>query len=176
MRNQIKVIWDENVDISSNGVNTFIKSHPEIMRFDYDVEYLQRLIIEENYKKLEEIKQSMNKSVNGSIVIIADLKVGNKRKSAYLLIRSNNIADCFVSRITSNTKCKWYIDNRGNLRGEEKHEKGLNYYLYREIREELNPEEVREFLNKVKDNSIRNADITKYTKSMGRYVLDLCSK
>lgn len=104
------------------------------------------------------------------IVVIADLGLWNGRRSAYKLIKSGNIKDCLY---TNDDDIEWFVDNRKNFRGIENHHDGTNYYLYRVFKENISDEQMDNFLDKVYNGTFTSADVSRYTESVGKHILNV---
>lgn len=99
----------------------------------------------------------------GQIIKIADLGLWNGRYSGYALLREKNISDCLLSEYDP----RWYVDFNGDLRCEDSHHDGTNYYLYREFRTNLSDQQIENFLSKLYNGTATRKDINRYTIRLG---------
>lgn len=154
-----KIIWsNENLDI-----NNWDFDHHDISRdLSDDIKY--ELMIEDNYRFLEDERINLNISTEGRILVIADLGLWNGRKSGYKIL-DRNIKSILYGQHDYQT---WYCD-RYDVRCKEIHHDGTNHYLYREIRCESKG--FLAFLNTIYNQEpFGRKEINKYTKSIRPYI------
>jgi len=113
---------------------------------------------------VDDERANLNIGLAGNILIIASLGLWSGRKSGYKII-SNNIKDIFSTACGDSVK--WYADGK-NIKCEDHHHDGTNYYTYREIRENV---DISKLTDKIYNNEeISEKEINKYTKSIRPYV------
>lgn len=117
----------------------------------------------ENEEWLSCERENLDVKLSNNIIIIADLDLWNGHKSGYKVIGNNlnNILSC-----SSSDYYEVYCDSY-NVRAESAHHDGTNSYLFREIKENVNIERLKE---KIYNNDFTSADISRYTKSLRPYV------
>ena len=100
------------------------------------------------------------------IITIADLGLWNGRRPAYKEL-GNCMAECLHTGYDITT---WYIDQFRDLRCEDVHHDGTNYYLYRMWKPGLRKQEKEKFLTKLCRGILKKNEINRYTKSIGDIV------
>lgn len=153
------IIWS-NVNLNVEDWKDFLEEeHPDVTD-----EYKQReLIEEENNEYIFCERENLNIPC-GTIIAIADIGRWNGRRSGYKLIESGNVKDILYSEADC---VKWYAD-RYNVRAEMHDHDGSTYVLYRELRDDVNIDNLLERLYSGKPVSSRM--IRHYTKSIRPYV------
>ncbi len=116
---------------------------------------------------LEDGAYNLNKQINGNILVIANLGRWNGRVNGYKII-DGNLKEILSS--FSYDECIIFSDGK-NIRAEGCDHDGTSYYLFREIKENVN-------IDKLLDDIYNNKEITNnrlsyYTKSIAPYVADL---
>lgn len=84
-------------------------------------------------------------------------------------INAEYLEDCLAPLCSPAGELCWYIDEEGDLRCEEIHHDGRNYYLYREFKPEVTEEQREELLDKIYFSTFTNDDIEAVTKPLGKY-------
>lgn len=84
-----------------------------------------------NQRHLDDERELLNIQLANPILIIADIGRWNGRAAGYKIISSGNIRDILQPQVSS-SECCWYCDGY-NIRCDESHHDGVNYYEYREI-------------------------------------------
>lgn len=84
-----------------------------------------------NTAHLDDERELLNIQLANPILIIADIGRWNGRAAGYKIISSGNIRDILQPQVSS-SECRWYCDGY-NIRCDESHHDGVNYYEYREI-------------------------------------------
>lgn len=111
-------------------------------------------------------EDNLQKEIN-PILVIADLGLWNGRKQGYKIIQSGNIADILKNH---NDYFEVYSDGY-NIKCTDCHHDGTNYYMYREIR---NMDNIQNLLDKIYDGEeITNSTLNRYTKSILSYVKEI---
>lgn len=109
---------------------------------------------------------NLQKEIN-PILVIADLGLWNGRKQGYKIIQSGNIADILKNH---NDYFEVYSDGY-NVKCTDYHHDGTNYYMYREIR---NMDNIQNLLDKIYNGEeITNSTLNRYTKSILSYVKEI---
>lgn len=125
-----------------------------------DDDNLYDYMIETNNMYLDDERMNLDKVVEGRILVIADLGLWNGRKSAYKIVGSGNIKDI----LGFTYDCAEFYGDGYNIRGTEVHHDGINYYLYRVIREDRN---IMNLLNDIWDGrEFTMKKLNYYTKSL----------
>ena len=122
---------------------------------------------EMNNMYLDDERISLNKQVDGNILIIADLGLWNGRKQGYKLLNTRNIADILYSECDY---VEWYSDGK-NIKCIASHHDGTNHYTYRVVREGRN---INNLLDAIyKGEEITSKKLNYYTKSLHSYVAEI---
>lgn len=106
---------------------------------------------------------NLDKELDGNIIVIADLHLWNGVRSGYKVI-GNNLKNVLTSSVGSSYKV--YCDAY-NVRAEDAHHDGTNTYMFREIKENVNIDILKD---KIYNGTFTSADISRYTKSLRPYV------
>jgi hypothetical protein len=106
----------------------------------------------------------LNIQLDNSILVIADLGLWNGRRQGYKIIQSGNIQDILYSDCDY---VEWYSDGY-NIKAKMSHHDGTNYIEYREIRGNVN---IDNLTSKIYNNmDVSRAEINRYTRSLLPYV------
>ena len=152
------IIWT-NKDLD---INAWREIYP-----DYSDEKLWEIMEEANNVYLKDERRNLNIQLSQEILVIASLGLWNGRRSGYKEIKSGNVSDCLRGGHDYKT---WFIDQRGDLRCEDIHHDGTNYYLYRVYKENISERQKDNLKNKIIDGTFTRADITRLTKKLGDVV------
>lgn len=108
---------------------------------------------------------NLGKKTGGNILAIVDIGTWNGRKNGYKKL-SNNLSDVLMGH-GSIDGMKLYFDGF-NVRSNQYHHDGVNFILYRELREDTNYEIL---LNKIYNGEeISSSCLNRYTRSLRRYM------
>ena len=161
-----RLLWSSYVDNSDDWRESFSECI-EVNGWDIDPnddEALEEYIQETNSIYLDDLRDNLNIKLDNPIIAIANLGLWNGRHTAYKLINSGNIKDCFYS---SCDYAEWSVDGYGNLVSEQSHHDGTNYLVYRELKEGLSEKQIDNFLEKIYHNAFSGRDISRYTRKIG---------
>lgn len=161
----VHILWSSEINLSQ--VTTAIKREYK-EEFEYGVYTdgdLPRLM--ETYKqaKLSELKSKYRQTLDGTIIVIADIERWSKRFMTAEYLNTNRVDKIFKT-LDDGTDIRWYIDSY-NVRGDEVTKSGINHYIFRELRTGKN-------LNKLKYR-LRNGEavtpqlLNYYTKTLLPY-------
>ena len=104
-------------------------------------------------------------NMNRPIVLIAFLDEHEQKTAGYKMIRSGVISDCLKSE---NRDVSWWLDQQDDLRGDVKDGiLGDCYYLYRVVKADISPAQLKEFLEEIADGHICRSRIEAITESLG---------
>ena len=120
-----------------------------------------------NYNKrfLDYERQRLAVSAGNTIILIGFLDDKDDKTAGYKLIRSGLISDCLHSE---NEKVTWYIDQGNDMRCAVKHGLlGCTNYLYRVVRDNVTPEQLKAFLSEILDGHIDRERIEAVTAPLG---------
>lgn len=95
---------------------------------DCSEDELYRIMWDTNQDYLDDERANLHKTVEGVIVVIADLGLWNGRRPGFKVIESGNIADILYDEACD--YCDWYADDK-DIRFTGHHHDGTNHYLYR---------------------------------------------
>lgn len=123
-----------------------------------------------NYNKrfLDYERQRLAVSAGNTILLIGFLDEDDDETAGYKLIKSGLISDCLHSE---NEEVTWYIDQDNDMRCAVKH--GLldcPNYLYRVVRDDVTPEQLKAFLSEILDGHIDRERIEAVTAPLGSKV------
>ena len=123
-----------------------------------------------NYNKrfLDYERQRLAVSAGNTIILIGFLDEDDDETAGYKLIKSGLISDCLYSE---NEEVTWYIDQDNDMRCAVKH--GLldcPNYLYRVVRDEVTPEQLKAFLSEILDGHIDWERIEAITAPLGSQI------
>lgn len=158
-----KTIWKSTFNIED--YNDFIvEEHPEAM---YDEDLQRELIWDLKLMYLDDEKHyNLNKPLNNKVVVIADLGLWDGRKKCYKF-SGYNLNEIF--NIGSWDEAHWYYD-RYNIHCRHLHHDGVNYYMFRELKDD----KFEDILcQKINDGTLTSKDITRYTKSLVPYIKEI---
>lgn len=102
---------------------------------------------------------------SNKIIAFAKWSKEGKIKAGYKIL--NGIDTCFNLFYTKNGE--WYLDDT-NLVSTQVHNGGINYFTFRELKNNDNQKLV---IEKILNGTLTRADITKYTRSLKPIVEDL---
>ena len=104
-------------------------------------------------------------NMNRPIMLIAFLDEHEQKTAGYKMIRSGVISDCLESE---NRDVSWWLDQQDDLRGDVKDGLlGDCYYLYRVLKEDISPAQLKEFLGEIAAGHICRRKIEAITESLG---------
>ena len=158
------IIWT-NKDLDIDGRRENYPEYP-----DYSDEELQKIMEETNNKYLEDERMNLNVKLPQEILVVADLGLWNGHHTGYKEIKSGNIRDCLYGGHDYTT---WFVDQRGDLRCEDIHHDGTNYYLYRVYKENISERQKDNLKSKILNGSATRSDITRITKKIGNIIGDI---
>lgn len=115
---------------------------------------------EYNHERIYDERINLNIKLVGRILVIASLGLWNGKRQGYSILDSRNISDILYSDCEY---CKWYADNK-NILSIQAHHDGRNYLTYREIKEDMNIEELTDSI--YNNEEITDEILDKYTKSI----------
>lgn len=114
--------------------------------------------------QLGDEKMNLNITINGRILVIADLGLWDGRKQAYQILPRKNVNEIFCCHEDYTTE--WYSDGY-NIKAVDVHHDGTNYYEFREIREDRN---IQNLLNAIYNGEkITRKKLNYYTRSLHPY-------
>lgn len=161
-----RVLWtnfDFNTDDWKESFEDYIQAN-ELDINPNDENALYDYIQETNSIFLDDLRSNLNIKLDNPIIAIVNLGLWNGRHTAYKLINSGKIADCFS---TSCDYAEWAVDGYGNLVSEQSHHDGTNYVTYRVLKENLSDQQIDNFFEKIYHNAFSGRDISRYTRKIG---------
>ncbi len=127
---------------------------------------LYQMAVAENWADRLDIRYIVDEDLGAPILAVADMGLWNGRKSGYKLIKSGNLADCFVE-IGSADSASWYIDERGELCADFAHHDGVNHIRYRAIRPGMKEKTVRDLCAKIASQEEFERSLSRVTYRIG---------
>ena len=165
-----KIIWSNmNLDINDwkDGYKEWLELNEMDDRDPNDEDAIYDWMVEENWYYLDAERMNLNKELDGSILILADLGLWNGRKRGYKIVEKKNLNAILNFDFDY---AEFYGDGY-NIRGTEVHHDGTNYYIFREIREDRN---IHKLLDDIYyDKEISKSKLNYYTKSLYSRVKDI---
>lgn len=154
-KNSLVETVSESLDIPKEDVT----SDDIYEQFISDTEYFA--------ENLESDLSYIDNKIDGKIIAIADLGLWDGRRLGYKEL--DTLTDL-------STCCQDYntleIDRYKNLTLTAVHHDGTNYITFRELKTDLTDEQIYNFENKIYYGKATKKDITRYTKSIGKYFLE----
>lgn len=108
---------------------------------------------------LDDERENLNVSVDGRIIVIADLGLWYGRRQGFKLL-GNRISDILSD---DSDYIEWYVDGH-NIKAIASHHDGTNYYEYRVVREDRNIENLLVAIQM--GEKITRKKLNYYTKSL----------
>lgn len=118
-----------------------------------------------NDEYLDDERANLNVPVAHGIIAIADLGLWDGRRSGYGKMDVFNIRDCLSG--TCGDYVTWYVDQLGDLRCEDCHHDGTNYYTYRAWKEGVGESAKENLKTKLYNGTATRRDITRVTRRLG---------
>lgn len=165
-------IWS-NLDLDVNDWKESYKEFVEANNSDVDPnneDDIYSYMLETMDDYLIDARTNLYQRLSNLIIIIADLGRWNGRFHGYKVIKSCTISDCLYSDADY---VEWYVDGRGNFRATEIHHDGTNYLLYRVFKDGISSKQMSNFFDKILEGTLTSADISRYTKSVGKYICSI---
>jgi len=122
------------------------------------------LVNQWNDEYLEDERANLNIDLHAGILAIADLGLWNGRRLGYKEM-GTKISNCLSG--TCGDYVTWYIDELGDLRCEDCHHDGTNYYTYRVWKEGVSPLQMENLEWKIYCGKATRRDITRLTRKLG---------
>ena len=119
---------------------------------------------ETNADYLDDERMNLNVETEGRILIIANLGLWHGRKPGYRILSNRNVNAILFYNYDY---AEFYGEGK-DIRGIEDHHDGTNTYLYREIREDRNIDNLLEAI--YSGEEISRQKLNYYTKSLYPYV------
>ena len=107
--------------------------------------------------------ENLNKELDNSIVVIADLGLWDGRHSGYKVLKRNLNA---ILTCASEGELKFYFDGK-DVRCDQYHHDGVNHLLFREMKSD---KDVDDFTDICYEETPTDEQIDEYTTSLGKYV------
>ena len=161
-----RIIWS-NIDLKPEDWKDGFEEFVEMNELDIDTsdeDELWKYMVDTNWDYLDDERMNLDKKLDGRILVIADLGLWDGRHQGYKIIGNN------VSHILSDRDAhyiEWYSDGY-NIRAKAIHHDGTNLYLYREIREDRNIQNLLDEIYSGKE--ISRSKLNYYTKSIAKHV------
>ena len=133
---------------------------------DAGEEELYQMAVAENWADRHDIRYVVDEDLGAPILAVADLGLWNGRKNGYKLIKSGNVADCFVECGSVDDAC-WYIDERGELCADFVHHDGVNHIRYRAIRPGMKEKTIRDLCAKIASQEEFERSLSRVTYRLG---------
>lgn len=134
-----------------------------IILYSDDDDYLDETV--------DELRSSTKNSVNKTIICFADLGLWNGRQHAIKTFNGRyGYSQLFYSSCEHST---WYIDKNFDLRYVGSHHDGVNYYLYRAIKNNLSELQVNNLFNLAARKKLTRLQLNRYTDPVGKEILEM---
>lgn len=165
------IIWS-NIDLNIDDWRDGYKEFLEINEMDEDPDdedAIRAWMNDTNDEYLDDQRVNLNKTVDGRILVIADLGLWNGRVPGYKIL-GNNINDIFDINSRGFDYAEFYGDGR-NIKATEIHHDGTNVYEYRVIREDRNIDNLLAAI--YNGEKISRKKLNYYTKSLYKDVAEI---
>lgn len=158
-----KVLWS-----NLKSTEELIEEHfgdSKNMRFERELEddvsdeELEEIIHEVNVWELDFLREALNVSTEGEIVVLADMGLWDGRRNGYKLA-GYELDNQFYS---DTDYIEWSIDR--DFEAVAIHHDGRNYYRYREVKPNLSDLQLENFMEAL-HNGLTDSQITYYTRSL----------
>ena len=123
------------------------------------------MVYQWNAEYLDDERINLNISVPNGIICIADPGLWNGRRSGYKKNFLYNIKDCLSG--TCGDFITWYVDELGDLRCEDCHHDGTNYYTYRAWKDDVSEARKENFMAKIYSGTATRKDMNRVTRKLG---------
>ena len=166
----MKTLYTNMIDIEeyvNENAEYFDEEYPDYTR-DEQIEVALNQIYNWDWDDFWQQMQGLTTD-GGIILAIADLGRWNGRHQGYRVINSNKIAAC-LSDASYHDHIKFYTDNVGDFKLEGVHHDGRDYITYREVKETTTDNQLDRLTQKIYDGEATRADITRYTRGIGKKV------
>ena len=153
-----KLIWSNYPDDIIVDEEFYKTEYPEI--YAKGIEAMEEATYDDLYLYLDDEKRNLDIQLSGQILVIGDIGTWRGRRQGYKIIDSGNISDILSSECDYS---KWYSDGY-NIKFIGAHHDGVNYYEYREIRDDI---DISRLLDKIYyGKPISRQLLNYYTKSI----------
>lgn len=122
-----------------------------------------------NDDMLDEMRRFAPNTKN-DIIVIGNLGLWDGRRTAIKELNTTDTAECFYSDCDT---LELYIDEHNNLCATASHHDGTNSYIYREWKDNISDTQKNNFFDKIYNGNLERKDITKYTKAIGKYFMEV---
>ena len=179
----IHVIWNSDIDIDDwkDYVSEELMNESDHEEYPKVEDYIENNFVnilerinDLNNDYLDDERANLDIETSGEIICIADLGLWNGRASGYN-VEGNNINEIFHSHIRGMSDLCFYVElNDGvlELKCEESHHDGTNYYTYREVKPELS-DEIDVLKDLIYEGKATQKDIDYYTRPLGDKVQEV---
>lgn len=123
------------------------------------------MVYQWNNEYLDDERINLNIPVPNGIICIGDLGLWNGRRFGYKERELHNIRDCLSG--TCGDYVTWYVDELGDLRCEDCHHDGTNYYTYRAWKDGVSDFRKENLKNKIYCGEATRRNITRLTRKLG---------
>lgn len=169
-------IWDANIKVE-DWLDYLEEEFPDKSREELLNDYeAYNLAVEMNDQYLDDERSNLSIDIGTPIICIADIGRWNGRSTGFHVFKSGIIADCLHSMVSGVSSCRWYIDERGDLRCREAHHDAVNYYTYRGVRPTNSGDteyRLQLICNNLLDNKFTDWQRTHYTFRLGDKIAEV---
>ena len=127
------------------------------------------MVYQWNNEYLDDERVNLNVDVHAGIIAIADLGLWNGRRSGYKEM-GTKISNCLSG--TCGDYVTWYVDELGDLKCEDCHHDGTNYYTYRAWKDGVSLAQMENLEWKIYNGKATRRDITRLTRKLGPYIAE----
>lgn len=158
MKENAKIIWDGSWDEIYNIAEEYRAENE-----DMDESDCEEMAVETVNAYRDDEKTNLDIETERDIIMIADLGLWSGRKNGGMRIPSRNINVILDSHC--NGELKVYCDS--DLRAEEAHHDGINYYTYRMVKEGV---DAKDLMNRFAEGDCSPAILEESTESLADIV------
>jgi len=137
------------------------KEHP-----DMSDEQIAQMTSEDLWHQLNDVRTEFDQVIAPELIAIGDIGRWDGRYCGYHDIPDGNLKHCFFpGRDIDNAE--WFVDQKGDLRSEQRHHDGTHYVLYRAVKGENTYEDTEHFKHLIWSGKVTERDIDRYTERVG---------
>ena len=168
MKEKRFVIWSNDIDQIECIAKDMMECNPDL---EYDEAIRQAYELNDDY--LGDERTNLDIELHREIIAIGDLGLWNGRASGYKEIKGTNVNDCLDTSITCGDYLTWYVDELGDLRCNDVHHDGTNYYMFRVFKPGLTWLQKANFKYNVYCRMATRRDINRYTERLGDHIANV---
>ena len=143
--------------------------HEDYLRAEYpdmNDEQIAQMASEDLWHQLNDVRTEFDQVIAPELIAIGDIGRWDGRYCGYHDIPDGNLKHCFFpGRDIDNAE--WFVDQKDDLRSEQRHHDGTHYVLYRAVKGENTYEDTEHFKHLIWSGKVTERDIDRYTERVG---------